>query len=565
MMVILNRTISLFGTKTKYILVKPGGLRKSPIVHMRLMHAEEKATAKRFAYTMFNRQGGHSSASGRRDTAIRHICASLRIPENVMVILHEVHPGLPATSLAPRSRPPSRSASVMLTPALIEVVCIVGTGAVAGLVYDLGVSGRMSDIASCVGFGVAVAILFSIAAHARGLYSRPRLHQQGLRLNEMILIWILSFLCLNVVAFVLDVGRAPPAGAVLMFFVAGPAPLATLRWGTQQATAHFRRTGGRSDTQVVVVTQHGRPVSASMAQSIANSGRSICKTISLPVLTGDAGQAEPVRQLTDYVRGHPLDEVLLAIDWADAALIDQITHDLRAVPVPIRLLLEPAVGALLNRPLLDFGEGKAIELRAAPLTRRQLVAKRMLDLIAGLLILLLTLPALLLIAALIRLDSPGPVLFRQRRIGFNGRPFHIYKFRTMTTLDDGAVVQQAARGDARVTRVGRVLRKLSLDELPQLLNVLRGDMSLVGPRPHALAHDMEYRQMIALYAARHNVKPGITGWAQVNGWRGPTPELDLMIRRVEHDLWYVDHWSLWLDIKIMLLTIREAIDTKNAF
>jgi Undecaprenyl-phosphate glucose phosphotransferase len=272
-----------------------------------------------------------------------------------------------------------------------------------------------------------------------------------------------------------------------------------------------------------------------------------------------------VRQLTDYVRGHPLDEVLLAIDWADAALIDQITHHLRAVPVPIRLLLEPAVGALLNRPLLGFGEGKTIELRAAPLTRRQLVAKRMLDLIAGLLALLLTLPALLLIAALIRLDSPGPVLFRQRRVGFNGRPFHIYKFRTMTTLDDGAVVQQAARGDARVTRVGRVLRKLSLDELPQLLNVLRGDMSLVGPRPHALAHDMEYRQAIALYAARHNMKPGITGWAQVNGWRGPTPELDLMIRRVEHDLWYVDHWSLWLDIKIMLLTIREAIDTKNAF
>jgi putative colanic acid biosynthesis UDP-glucose lipid carrier transferase len=453
----------------------------------------------------------------------------------------------------------------MLTPAVIDVACIVGTGAVAGLVYDLGVSGHMSDIGSCVGFGVAVAILFSIAVHARGLYSTPPLHQPGLRLNQIVPIWILCFLCLNVVAFVLDVGRAPPAGAVLMFFVAGLVPLATLRWGTRHSSPYFRRTGEHSDTRVVVVTQPGRPVSTSMALAIAKSGRTLCATISLPVLSDDAGLAEPVSQLTDYVRGHALDEVLLAVDCTDAALIDQITHHLRVVPVPIRLLLEPAVDALLNRPLLDFGEGKAIGLRPAPLTGQQLVAKRLLDLTAGLLALLMTLPALLLIAALIRLDSPGPVLFRQRRIGFSGRPFHIYKFRTMTTLDDGPVVQQAAREDARVTRVGRVLRKLSLDELPQLLNVLRGDMSLVGPRPHALAHDTEYGKAIALYPARHNVKPGITGWAQVNGWRGPTPELDLMIRRVEHDLWYIDHWSLWLDIKIMLLTVRGVIDTKNAF
>lgn len=244
-------------------------------------------------------------------------------------------------------------------------------------------------------------------------------------------------------------------------------------------------------------------------------------------------------------------------------LLHEVHPGLHAASLTSHANLPSASGSAgLALTLIDAG--KAIELRSVPLTRQQLAAKRLLDLVGGMLALLITLPVLVLIVAFIRLDSPGPVLFRQRRIGFNGRPFHIYKFRTMTTLEDGAVIRQTCRNDARVTRVGRTLRKLSLDELPQLLNVLRGEMSLVGPRPHALAHDTEYRQAIAHYAARHNVKPGITGWAQVNGWRGPTPQLDLMVRRVEHDLWYVDHWSIWFDIRIMLLTIIRAGNTENA-
>jgi lipopolysaccharide/colanic/teichoic acid biosynthesis glycosyltransferase len=135
----------------------------------------------------------------------------------------------------------------------------------------------------------------------------------------------------------------------------------------------------------------------------------------------------------------------------------------------------------------------------------------------------------------------------------------------MRTLEDGLVIRQACRGDARITRVGRVLRKFSIDELPQLLNVLRGEMSLVGPRPHALAHDLEYGQAIPAYVARHRVKPGITGWAQVNGWRGATPQLEMMIRRVEHDLWYIDHWSFWLDVKILALTVVGAVRADNAY
>ena len=182
-------------------------------------------------------------------------------------------------------------------------------------------------------------------------------------------------------------------------------------------------------------------------------------------------------------------------------------------------------------------------------------ASRAMDVtIAGLGLLALA-PLFLLLALMIRLDSSGPILFRQTRTGLHGRSFRIYKFRTMRVLEDGSVVRQATRGDARVTRVGRILRSTSIDELPQLLNVLLGEMSLVGPRPHALAHDEYYSREIAAYDHRFRVKPGITGWAQVNGERGETPTVDHMRRRVELDLWYVQNKCFRLDCTILAKTI----------
>jgi exopolysaccharide biosynthesis polyprenyl glycosylphosphotransferase len=176
------------------------------------------------------------------------------------------------------------------------------------------------------------------------------------------------------------------------------------------------------------------------------------------------------------------------------------------------------------------------------------------------------LPLLLLIALAVCLDSKGPALFRQIRTGRNGKPFQIYKFRTMTVQEDGAVVQQARRGDTRLTRIGRILRQTSLDELPQLLNVLRGKMSLVGPRPHALAHDEYYGREIPDYARRFAVKPGLTGWAQVNGSRGETPTVADMRRRVDLDLWYVQNRTLALDFTILARTVVDEITRRtNAY
>jgi exopolysaccharide biosynthesis polyprenyl glycosylphosphotransferase len=190
--------------------------------------------------------------------------------------------------------------------------------------------------------------------------------------------------------------------------------------------------------------------------------------------------------------------------------------------------------------------------------------KRLLDVaLAGILVVLLT-PLLALVSIAVALESSGPVLFCQKRTGLNGKTFPIFKFRSMHVMEDGADVRQAVQGDARITRVGRIIRKLSLDELPQLFNVLAGDMSLVGPRPHAVAHDIEYGAAISNYAVRFQVKPGITGWAQVNGARGATPTTDIMQDRVNLDAWYVEHAGLALDLMILARTPLEILRPRNA-
>jgi undecaprenyl-phosphate galactose phosphotransferase/putative colanic acid biosynthesis UDP-glucose lipid carrier transferase len=199
------------------------------------------------------------------------------------------------------------------------------------------------------------------------------------------------------------------------------------------------------------------------------------------------------------------------------------------------------------------------------LSHSERALKRAFDIVSATAILILLSPLMLLTALMIKLDSRGPALFRQKRNGFNGSKFLIYKFRSMRVLEDGAHIQQATRNDLRFTRLGRWLRRTSIDELPQLFNVLAGDMSLVGPRPHAVAHNNEYQNVVSNYAFRHHVKPGITGWAQVNGFRGQTQTIDLMAKRVEYDLWYINHWSLWLDLRIIIKTVLTMASQPSAY
>jgi putative colanic acid biosynthesis UDP-glucose lipid carrier transferase len=220
---------------------------------------------------------------------------------------------------------------------------------------------------------------------------------------------------------------------------------------------------------------------------------------------------------------------------------------------------------LINHSVREIAGMPVLTLSETPLTGTSLLAKSIEDLLLSAAILVAISPLWLLIALLIKLDSPGPVFFRQERMGWNGKAFRIWKFRTMYVHQpEGGVIKQAERGDPRITRVGKILRKTSLDELPQILNVLKGEMSLVGPRPHAVQHDLEYAQRIADYFARHNIKPGITGLAQVRGYRGETREIGQMMRRVESDIEYINNWSVWLDLSILLRT-ATVFSGKNAY
>jgi len=190
-----------------------------------------------------------------------------------------------------------------------------------------------------------------------------------------------------------------------------------------------------------------------------------------------------------------------------------------------------------------------------PLSESNVLLKSMLDYAVALVGLIVLAPLLAVVALAIKIDSPGPVFFRQRRYGQNNSIFRIFKFRTMAVTEDGPTVKQAERDDPRVTRMGRILRRTSIDELPQLLNVLTGDMSIVGPRPHALAHDQLFEQKLDLFSRRRRVRPGLTGWAQVHGFRGETKTTEDIRSRMQHDLYYIDNWSIWLDIEIITRTV----------
>lgn len=271
--------------------------------------------------------------------------------------------------------------------------------------------------------------------------------------------------------------------------------------------------------------------------------------------------------LLEQVRGGLIDDVIVAMPWnANQVVIDAIER-LKEMPVNVYLGADLVDFELAFRPVLGtFSQLPVYEVMQRPISGWNLAFKALLDYSITFMALVVLSPLLLVIAVAIKLDSQGPVLFQQERLGFNNKRFYIYKFRSMyVEKNRSEAVRQATRNDPRVTRVGRIIRTTSLDELPQLMNVLDGTMSLVGPRPHAISHNTEYSPQIRGYFTRHKVKPGITGWAQVNGLRGETSDIDAMRRRIEYDIYYTENWSFIFDIKIIIMTAAVVFFQKKAY
>jgi len=452
--------------------------------------------------------------------------------------------------------------------ALLDLVWITLLGTLSGLAYHAVALGDDGEMSYYIGSGVAVAALYSVFAHAAQLYRAPNLLRVIWQIGRATLAWLAAFVFLASLVFLLKTGANFSRGAMLAFLVSGLCLNPVMRVLVARLCAYVIAAHILKPTQAVLigVASEGR-AARDTAAALEACGYAVRKTLLLPTEPDPAGGSlrQRMRAIVRYVREEEIEEIMLAIAWDRHDILDEVEQHLRVLPLPIKLVPDTMTERMLRRPVYDLGPTKVVELQRAPLSAVQRCLKRMMDQALALLGLFILLPLFLVIAAAIRLESEGPAFFMQSRVGFNGRAFRIYKFRTMSTQDDGPVVVQATKNDARVTRLGAILRRLSIDEIPQLLNVLRGDMSLVGPRPHALAHDNEYDDLIATYAIRHKIKPGITGWAQVNGFRGETPELGMMKQRVENDIWYIEYWSLWLDIRILVLTVARVVKSPNAY
>ncbi|RKT99085.1 undecaprenyl-phosphate glucose phosphotransferase [Burkholderia sp. Nafp2/4-1b] len=267
-----------------------------------------------------------------------------------------------------------------------------------------------------------------------------------------------------------------------------------------------------------------------------------------------------------YVRQQGMRELWLALPLSEERTILRFVSEFRDELVNIRFMPDVSALSLFDSALTDVLGVPAINLAASPLPPQALLSKEIFDRCFAALALVALLPLMLVIAIAVKATSRGPVFFRQRRKGADGRVFRIYKFRTMRLhAEPPGVVRQATRHDARITPLGRFLRRTSLDELPQFINVLQGDMSVVGPRPHALEHDELYRKLVDRYIQRYRIKPGITGWAQVNGYRGETDQIEKMQGRVEHDLYYLQNWSFGLDMRIVWTTVMRGLAHGNAY
>ena len=270
--------------------------------------------------------------------------------------------------------------------------------------------------------------------------------------------------------------------------------------------------------------------------------------------------------LNTYLNQHHVDEIWLALPLRAEGRVKEILHALRYETITTRFVLDIFDLDLLNHSISDVAGFPVLNISTSPMMGMSRLAKAIEDRILGALIVLLISPLLCLIALGVKLSSRGPIFFKQDRLGWDGRIIKVYKFRTMFEhAEQNGTVTQATQYDPRITPLGRLLRRTSLDELPQFINVLQGRMSIVGPRPHALAHNEQYKQVIHTYMQRHRVKPGITGWAQVNGWRGETDTLEKMQKRVECDLYYINNWSLGFDLKIIMLTFLRGFISRNAY
>jgi polysaccharide biosynthesis protein PslA len=457
---------------------------------------------------------------------------------------------------------------------LYDIAVVIFAGAAGYALYVLPGPHAIDD--RYPGTIVLGAFIAASMAQFLSAYRMESVFSRSLGAQRAIAAWLISFVLLLIVAFGLKLSDFYSriwavswvvSAAGLMLVGRYAFSLVTRRWA-QQGRFAFR-------TLIVGVGAQADELAA----RIARRGDARTRIVGFVDDRGSSG--EPRRtfhghavipgldQMMALIRCNAADEVIIALPWNQAQRLQELAMLLATTPVRIRLAPDLAGLRFAERRVTARAGIPMLTLFDRPISGWSHVFKLIEDQVIAGATLALVAPLMLLVAAAIKLDSPGPVFFKQRRFGFNDQLIDVWKFRTMHSecIEANALVQ-ATRHDPRVTRLGRFLRKASLDELPQIFNVLKGDMSIVGPRPHAImtmAEGRLFQDVVDRYAARHRVKPGITGWAQVKGWRGETDTIDKIRKRVEYDLYYIDNWSVWFDLSIILRTFVAIFRNANAY
>ena len=449
---------------------------------------------------------------------------------------------------------------------LLDVGLIIAGSLVAAQFRFLQVTDSHFDSA-VVTFGIAFSL---VLFPAFGVYESWRGRSMLRLIGKLSLAWLVVQACGIILMFSLH--RADVISRLWFVYwtaLTGGALIAS-RVATHLALRGVRRVGlNLRSVAVVGYGQHCHHVVRKLDESPASGFRSAAVLDLRPVVeTAHPG----VPTFTDFdrfaahVRESGVQEIWLALPLSEEATILRFVNEFGDELVNIRFIPDVRSVALFDGAMIDLVGAPAINLVASPLPRQAMLQKEIFDRLFAALALLALLPLMVVIAIAVKLSSSGPVFFKQFRKGADGREFKILKFRTMRVhVEAAGVVTQATKTDARITRVGRFLRRTSLDELPQFLNVLFGDMSVVGPRPHAIEHDRLYQKVVDGYIHRYRIKPGITGWAQVNGYRGETDRLEKMQKRVEYDLYYLRNWSFGLDMRIVVATIVNGFVNRNAY
>lgn len=445
--------------------------------------------------------------------------------------------------------------------ALLAAVCdfllVVAAGYLAHIwrFHSLALEGRYTSAIFITALLVMLSLLMS------GVYGSWRGKSLARQLRRVYLGWVVACGIVLSLAFFLKVSEHYSRQWFSWMTLLGSTLCVAMRGFMFLALRQLRSSG--SNLKRVILVANGGSSSRQLheGRSLGEYGFCLAQTLHY-----DADDRDWLDRLVAIVEREGAHEVWLCLPLSEGSIIRLVLYALRHHTVAVRFIPEWDDLPLLNHRISSIAGFYSLDLSCSPMDGPARIVKRVEDLLVGGFISLLILPVCVAIAVAIKVSSPGPVLFKQYRTGINGQKFKVYKFRSMVVHQerDGGVTQ-ASRQDPRVTRLGAFLRRTSLDELPQFFNVLQGRMSIVGPRPHALAHNEYYKDLVESYMQRHKVKPGITGWAQVNGHRGETDTLEKMQARVEHDLWYIDHWSLWLDLKIVFQTVFKGFVGKNAY